>query len=218
MYICFQEVMTKDPNNYANVKPTRKAVEQASHELPILKTRMKELALEKTKIEAEEQATQNEIDYYQSVMERTTSSFTDVKALELGISAALQVRSAYELEYLEKQTNADKILFVTRYPEFFGKRIFEGGKEIADFIEEIELKLIGIVSDSLHATIQSTVSRLYIKGSLLKFRFKGTKGKLVAIHPEWLDQNILNGDYSDIFQKIEPAPLDEESQALSQAS
>ena len=53
------------------------------------------------------------------------------------------------------------------------------------------------------------MSRLYDKGLLLKFRYIGTKGKYVTIHPDWLESGKFRDEYQEFDSKIEPVGKNE---------
>lgn len=179
------------------IKPTKAAIELASHSLPILKRRLKELSDEKAQVE-------NDIEYYEGILQSTVTSIADIQSLQIGFDVAFE-KEAELAEYFSCTTYAEKILLITKYPYRFGRELIAGSIDVIDIISELESLKNGDKLEKIKSSVQSTISRLYDKGFLFKYRIIGTKGKYIIIHSDWLENGMFKEEYKKLTEKIEPA-------------
>jgi hypothetical protein len=192
-------------NNQNIIKPSKAVIELASHSLPILKRRLKELIAEKEQLE-------NDIEYYEGILQDTVISISDFKSLQKGFTTALE-RDSILKEYFYCTSYTDKILLITEFPNKFGKQLIEGSTDILSIISEIEELHRGAKLDRIKQTVQSTISRLYDKALLFKYRYIGTKGKYVTIHSKWLENGKFKEQYKSVTGNIEPAISSEDEES-----
>jgi hypothetical protein len=187
-------------NLHNKAKIPAKVLELATHELPILRNKL-------TQIMQDYDQTLQQVAYYETIIEQSQLSIFDVMSGDKNSSAYREKADDDLKEYLRLNTLSDKILFITEFPEKFERKLIHGSGDIIEAIYTVEKKDSSIENEklitSLKQSIPSTVSRLYKDNLLLKYRYKGTKGKFVTINSNWVSNGELKEQHKDLADKIE---------------